>query len=78
MKMPPHPAQIGHRRQHPDGRRTKRHDAHHFDGIARSAPHQKIVRKRVSGGVNAVHLANLLDEKPQRRVDEVLIELGAT
>ena len=39
-------------------------------------PREKILGQRIAPGIDAVDFSNLLDEKPQRRINEVLIELA--
>jgi hypothetical protein len=41
------------------------------------AAHQKIIRQRASGRVNALHLAHLFDHETQRDVHHHLVGLGA-
>ncbi len=76
-QVPPHAAQVRQCREHPDGRRAKRDDAEHFHGIARRAPGEKVIRQRFVGLVNALRASHLLDQKPERRVHEVLVQLAA-
>ena len=70
-QVPAHAAHIRKRREHPDRRRAKGHDAQHFDRVARGAPGEKIVGQRSFGAVNAFDSADLLDEEPERRIHEV-------
>ena len=75
--MTTHAAQVGQSREDPDGRRAKGDDAKHFDRVARSPPGEEIVRERSLGVVNTLDASDLLDQVPERRVHEVLIQLAA-
>jgi hypothetical protein len=76
-QVPSHSAEVGHRRQHPDGRRAERHDAHQLDRIAGRPAREEILGQRIRSGIDALDLTDLFDEEPQRGVDEILIELAA-
>ena len=75
--MATHAAEVGQSREDPHRRRTKRDDAKHFDRVTGSPPGEEIRPGAVLGFVNTFNASDLLDQEPERGVDEVLIQLAA-
>ena len=49
-QIPAHTAKIGECREDPYRRRTKRHDAERFDGVAGGPAHQEVLVTWIAGG----------------------------
>ena len=57
------------------GRRAKRDDAQYFDDVSCRPPREKVLGECPVGPIHAFNPTDLFDHEPQRRIDEVLIEL---
>jgi hypothetical protein len=77
-QLPAHPADVGERGQYPDRRGAKRDHAERFDDVAGCAPREEVGGERLLGRIRTFHAPHLLDQEPQRRVHEILIEPRAS
>ena len=66
-------AYVGKGRENPHRRCAKGDDAQYLDGVAGGPSGEEIVGQCRAGGVDSLDAANLLDQKMQRRIDEVSI-----
>lgn len=74
-EMPPDAAHVCECRENPYGRRAERHDAGDLERVAGGAPDEKVFGELFVRRVDTFGAAYLFDQEPERRVDEVSIEL---
>ena len=55
----------------------KRENAHDVDAVAHGSPHEEVSGELILGWVGSFDAADILDEKPQRRVHERAIQTAA-
>ena len=73
-QVPAEAAEIRERRQHPDGRRAKRENAHELDAVTGRAAQQEVLAELAIACVHHVHFADALDQELQGCVDEAAID----